>query len=56
MQVKLEHPKGTIRNKITVLLNDKDCDNIKSMNENAAMMVCLGYDLLVVVKRESENG
>jgi len=55
MQVKLDHPKGTIKNKVTVYLNDLDCDNIKKMNDGAAMMVCLGYELLVVVRRETDN-
>ena len=55
MRATLEHPDGTIRNKITVYLTSKDCDLIKEMNEKEGMAYCFGYAALVIVKKEVES-
>ncbi len=55
MRVNLEHPKGTVRNKIVIELNDDDLDHIRSMSSEEAMTYTLGYAAIVVIKREEKE-
>lgn len=55
MRVNLDHPKGTVRNRITIELNDNDLEHLKHMPENEVIMYTLGYAALVVLKREKEE-
>lgn len=55
MRVNLEHPEGTIKNKITVVLDDNDLDYIKRMSRDESLTYIIGYAAMVVIKREEKE-
>ena len=55
MRVNLEHPEGTIRNKITIELSDNDLDHIRHMAEGESLTYTIGYAAMIVLKKEKKE-
>jgi hypothetical protein len=57
LQANLTHPKGKIRNKITLELSDADLDMLRAMDKDSSYSIILGYAAIIVIKKkETENG